>query len=152
MTVNCKGNWRASVRAFNGSPTRSGFLFAKGGGWKEDFRWRRGAVTRPRGPQTGSPAGVGAVSDGAGYTGATALILMTPGQGGDDPDEAGDALPSEAIVLAAPTDDPDGTFAGFVAAFAHRLDARQAPADAWNDTLDALAVDAISSKPVAPGR
>lgn len=49
-----------------------------------------------------------------------------------------------AIVLDPPASDPDGTFAGFVAALATRLDAGQAAADAWRETVSGLAADRVS--------
>jgi hypothetical protein len=103
-----------------------------------------------------------AIADGAGYAGATAIILVTPGLEATDsaqvaeelPPEAlpPEELPPEALVLAAPARDLDGTFAGFVAAFAVRLDAGAPPADAWNATLGAMAVDSISPQPGLRGR
>ena len=54
-------------------------------------------------------------------------------------DAAGDA----AIVLDPPGSDPDGTFAGFVAALAARLDAGRTPGDAWQETLSGLAADRV---------
>lgn len=48
---------------------------------------------------------------------------------------------AEPIVLQPPAGDPDGAFAGLVAAFAVRLDAGEAPAVAWQATLATLAVD-----------
>jgi hypothetical protein len=50
----------------------------------------------------------------------------------------------QAIVLEPPRNDPDGTFAGLVAALAARLDAGQDPAAAWKATAGALAVDPVS--------
>ena len=44
-------------------------------------------------------------------------------------------------VLDPPARDPDGAFAGVVAALAVRLDAGEGPGSAWRSTLDALAVD-----------
>ncbi len=79
--------------------------------------------------------------DGAAYAGASLIVI----------DRAGDAdadrnLPPLAIVLEAPSSDPDGTFAGFVGAFAARLDGGAVPSDAWDATVRDLAVD-----PVRPG-
>jgi hypothetical protein len=51
---------------------------------------------------------------------------------------AGAAAP---IVLDPPARDPDGTFAGFVAALAARLDAGDAPDAAFRATVASLAVD-----------
>ena len=45
------------------------------------------------------------------------------------------------IVLDPPAHDPDGTFAGFVAALATRLDAGESPETAFQATVSALAVD-----------
>ena len=45
------------------------------------------------------------------------------------------------IVLDPPAADPDGTFAGFVAALAARLDAGDPPEAAFRATVSALAVD-----------
>ena len=98
-----------------------------------------------------------AIADGAGYAGAIAIILVTPGLEATDSAQVAEelppeALPPEALVLAAPARDLDGTFAGFVAAFAVRLDAGAPPADAWNATLGAMAVDSISPQPGLRGR
>lgn len=84
-----------------------------------------------------------AVSDGAAYAGATLVIVTSASATG--PDQVG--MPESAIVLQAPAVDPEGTFAGFVAALAVRLDAGDVPADAWDATVRALAVDAISRGP-----
>ena len=45
------------------------------------------------------------------------------------------------IILQPPADDPDGTFAGFVAALAVRLDAGESPEAAFDATVASLAVD-----------
>jgi hypothetical protein len=47
------------------------------------------------------------------------------------------------IVLDPPGRDPDGAFAGVVAALATRLDAGADPAAAWAATLTSLAVDRV---------
>lgn len=49
-----------------------------------------------------------------------------------------------AIVLDPPATDPDGTFAGFVAALAGRFDAGRPGPAALRETLDGLAADRIS--------
>lgn len=49
--------------------------------------------------------------------------------------------PAPLIVLDPPRDDADGTFAGFVAVLAHRLDQGEAPETAFRSTVAALAVD-----------
>jgi hypothetical protein len=48
-----------------------------------------------------------------------------------------------AIVLDPPATDSDGTFAGFVAALATRLDAGRPAAEAWQDTIAGLAADRV---------
>jgi hypothetical protein len=71
-----------------------------------------------------------------------ALIVVGP----LDP-EAGSVLadapatPGAPIVLDPPSRDPDGAFAGVVAALAARLDAGEDPARAWSSTVAALAID-----------
>jgi hypothetical protein len=50
-------------------------------------------------------------------------------------------VPERSIVLAPPAADPDGTFAGFVAALAVELDSGAALEVAWRSTVAALAVD-----------
>ena len=76
---------------------------------------------------------------GAAFAGAP--LVVVEGAGGHATDDP--AMPVEATVLVAPASDPDGTFAGFVAAFAVRLDRGEVPADAWAATLQALAVDPV---------
>lgn len=80
-----------------------------------------------------------AVSDGAGFAGAPLIVLRA----GDDDDPAAPDIGDAATILVAPKTDPDGTFAGFVAAFAGRLDSGDVPADAWARTLQKLAVDPV---------
>lgn len=65
----------------------------------------------------------------------------TLGSGSDVPDAASSRTATEPIVLQPPARDPDGAFAGLVAALATRLEAGDAPAVAWQVTLAALAVD-----------
>ena len=87
-----------------------------------------------------------ALADAATFAGATPILVTTLGAAPNSVPEAmamRDSLPATAIVLAAPARDPDGTFAGFVAALAGRLDAGETPADAWAATTAALAVDAV---------
>ena len=82
-----------------------------------------------------------ALADGAAFAGAPLVVVMAHGAAAG----VGQLeLPDSAIVLQAPVSDPDGTFAGFVAAFASRLDAGDVAADAWMGTLQSLAVDPIS--------
>ena len=52
---------------------------------------------------------------------------------------------SAAILMDPPVTDPDGTFAGFVAALATRLDAVRPAADAWQETITGLAADRVGS-------
>jgi len=80
-----------------------------------------------------------AVVGGAATFAGAPLVVIEPGTGRAD---AADAT-AGATVLQAPREDPDETFAGFVGAFAARLDAGEKPADAWDTTLRALAVDAV---------
>ena len=47
-------------------------------------------------------------------------------------------------TLQAAATDPDGTFAGFVAALATRLDAGRPAAEAWQETIAGLAADRVS--------
>ena len=86
-----------------------------------------------------APDLLGAATDGAAFAGAALVVLRA-----DDEDEpAATEIRDAATVLVAPRTDPDGTFAGFVAAFAGRLDAGEVPADAWAKTLQKLAVDPV---------
>lgn len=50
---------------------------------------------------------------------------------------------TEPIVIDPPVSDSDGTFAGFVAALAVRLEAGEAPEAAWRATVGALAADRV---------
>jgi hypothetical protein len=73
----------------------------------------------------------------AAWSGA-ALIVITSA-GASELDDLGDA-----VVLAPPPVDPDGTFAGFVAALAGRLAAGEDAATAFGATVDDLAVDRVN--------
>jgi hypothetical protein len=85
----------------------------------------------------------------ASWSGAT-LIVVAPrdsgelaGMGGGDdvnPDGIGRRAP---IILEPPAVDPDGAFAGVVAALAVRLDAGDDPSAAWQSTVAALAIDPV---------
>lgn len=70
---------------------------------------------------------------------ATALAVVDAGV----PNSASleNAGVSQPIVLDPPARDPDGTFAGFVAALATRLDAGEQPDAAFRATVSQLAVD-----------
>jgi hypothetical protein len=74
----------------------------------------------------------------AAWSGASLVVVAAAGEITDE------APGPEAIVLQPPASDPDGTFAGFVAALAARLDAGEEPTVAWRSTIDALAVDPVS--------
>lgn len=76
--------------------------------------------------------------DAASWTGAP-LLLIGPLEGEVPVAPAGVQL----LVVEAPERDPDGTFAGFVAAFAVRLDAGETLEAAWRGTLGSLAVDRV---------
>jgi hypothetical protein len=85
----------------------------------------------------GLPASLVATALGAAsWTGAP-LVLIAPEAPVPDRDPA-------PIVLDPPESDPDGTFAGFVAALAVRVDAGAAPAEAWKATIGTLAADRVS--------
>ena len=72
------------------------------------------------------------------WSGAGLVLVSSKGAAPDT-----SAVPN-AIVLEPPPSDPDGTFAGLVAALAARLDAGQDPAAAWKATASALAVDPVT--------
>lgn len=72
---------------------------------------------------------------GADFAGAP-LVLVGPLE-----DASLAALSSEPIVLDPPAQDPDGTFAGFVAALAVRIDRGEPSESAFRSTVSALAVD-----------
>lgn len=61
--------------------------------------------------------------------------------------QAASTLPDAAIVIEAPDADPEGTFAGFVAAFAAQLDRGAEPEQAWEATVGALAADRVAAGP-----
>jgi hypothetical protein len=69
------------------------------------------------------------------------LVVVVPHGAAAPPDARG------GMVLEAPAADPEGTFAGFVADLAARLDAGEEPAQVWRATLTALAVDPIGEAP-----
>ena len=75
---------------------------------------------------------VPAASAAAAWTAAGLVIIGPAGE----PDV-------DAIVLDPPPSDPEGTFAGFVAALAVRLDAGEPAGTAWSATVAALAVDPV---------
>jgi hypothetical protein len=89
------------------------------------------------GPDTSlvAPAAVASGWSGAG------LVIVGSSKGPTDTSAA-----PQAIVLEPPASDPDGTFAGLVAAFATRLDAGDDPSNAWQATINALAVDRIANR------
>lgn len=73
------------------------------------------------------------------WSGAS-LIVVGP-LDADSSRAAAAASTNAAIVLEPPSHDPDGAFAGVVAALATRLDAGEDPATAWRSTVAALAID-----------
>ena len=75
----------------------------------------------------------------SGWSGAGLVLVASKGAAPDT-----SAAP-QAIVLEPPATDPDGTFAGLVAALAVRLEAGDEAATAWRSTVAALAVDGVSS-------
>jgi hypothetical protein len=86
------------------------------------------------------PQLLGTAIEAASWTGAP-LVLIGPMAGEVPEAPAGVSM----VVLEAPEHDPDGTFAGFVAAFAVRLDAGDPLDAAWRATLGSLAVDRVGS-------
>jgi hypothetical protein len=76
------------------------------------------------------------------WSGAT-LIVVGPldAEGAAAVTAADPAGPGVPIVLDPPARDPDGAFAGVVAALAVRLDAGEDPAKAWRSTVAVLALD-----------
>ena len=83
---------------------------------------------------------VAAAAEQTQWSGAALIVV---GQAAGDGPGLPATLPEGAIVLEAPASDPDATFAGFVGAFAARLDAGATAADAWAATTRELAVDAV---------
>jgi hypothetical protein len=73
------------------------------------------------------------------WSGAGLVIVASRAAGLDTSDAP------RAIVLEPPSSDPDGTFAGLVAALAVRLDLGDDPATAWKSTSTALAVDPVAT-------
>ena len=95
----------------------------------------RAIVLIEPGPELLAPSAAASGWSGAG------LVIVTPKESDTDPETAVAPL---AIVLEPPAADPDGTFAGLVAALAVRIDAGDDPATAWKSTTATLAVDAVS--------
>jgi hypothetical protein len=77
------------------------------------------------------------------WAGAGLAIVGAPAGDRSDGAAADPAMPN-AIVLDPPDADPDGTFAGFVAALALRLEAGERPERALRATLTDLAADPVS--------
>ena len=73
-------------------------------------------------------------ADGAAYGGAHLIAIV----GADSP-TAG--LPTDATVIEAPRSDPDGAFAGFVAAYAVQIDGGATPAEAWRTAANRTSVE-----------
>ena len=70
-----------------------------------------------------------------------ALAALESRRGSVDPEPAPGNAAAGPILLEPPARDPDGTFAGFVAALAVRLDAGEPPDVAFRATIALLAVD-----------
>ncbi len=72
------------------------------------------------------------------WSGATLVVVGSP-----DAEATAliDAASTRPIVVEPPARDPDGAFAGVIAALAVRLDAGEDPAGAWQSTVAALALD-----------
>lgn len=100
------------------------------------------------------PADLVAVASGAAAWSNASLVVIGPLDAAatsalDATSDAADGAASGAangagvspVVLDPPASDPDGTFAGFVAALATRLDAGDPPEAAFRATVAALAVD-----------
>jgi len=75
-------------------------------------------------------AGSGLATDSAGASNATSKTASNAA-----------ARPTSPILLEPPARDPDGAFAGVIAALTVRLDAGESPASAWQSTVAALALD-----------
>jgi hypothetical protein len=83
-----------------------------------------------------TPALLATAAAAAGFGGATLVVV------GPVDSAAVDALgPPLPIVLDPPAHDPDGAFAGLVAALAARIDAGEAAAAAWAATLTELTIE-----------
>lgn len=91
------------------------------------------------------PSLIPAAAAESGWSGAGLVLVTTKDQPHDgattDTPDTGDV--PNAIVIEAPPSDPDGTFAGLVAALAVRLELGDDPKAAWQSTAAALAVDAV---------
>lgn len=77
------------------------------------------------------PASMAVAAEAAAYAGAVLVVLVAAGTAPID-------IPAEATVIGAPDDDPDGTFAATVGAFAAALDAGDAPAGALRTAAAAV--------------
>jgi hypothetical protein len=86
---------------------------------------------------------LGVALDASGWSGAALVVVGPLDRAGL---EALDRATNRPLLLDPPSSDPDGAFAGLVAALAVRLDAGEPIDRAWQDTVAALALD-----PVQPG-
>lgn len=97
------------------------------------------------------PAGTldAAAADAAAWSNAALVVVAAPDAEPRDAeprraDGPGDLRQAAgAFVLMAPSVDPDGSFAGVVAALAVRLDGGEAPASAWVATTTALGLERV---------
>jgi hypothetical protein len=93
-----------------------------------------------------APGLLGTAVAASSWTGATLVIIGPPDSGelAESVVTTDDVSPrGSPIVLEPPATDADGTFAGFVAALAVRLDAGEDPQAAWKSTAAALALDPV---------
>jgi len=90
----------------------------------------------------GDAATLGPVASEAAAWSNAALVIAV-GDPATSEREATGAGP-RSIVLAGPAKDPDGAFAGLVAALAVRLDAGEEPQAAWQQVTARLGVDGVS--------
>lgn len=84
------------------------------------------------------PAVLPVAIEAAAFAGAHLVLLLRADV------EPPEGLPAAATVLVAPTDDPDGAFAGVVGAYAAALDAGAMPAEAFASALGDGWADAVS--------
>jgi len=92
-----------------------------------------------------SPGTTGIAAASAAWSGAGLVVVGAGADGSDGADDPGGSEGDDrTITVAGPAADPDGAFAGFVAALAIRLAGGASPAGAWADATGALGVEAVS--------
>jgi hypothetical protein len=82
-------------------------------------------------------------AEAAAWSNAALIVVIADG-------EAPDVTDDRATVLVAPASDPDAAFAGFVADLAVRLDAGEAPLEAWRTLSALLGLEAVSAAAPRP--